>query len=63
MKRPEWVTCIRKGESKEGLCGRWLGFEFAFVDKEHAVANEARGGRLLLCEECRAVVLPSERKA
>ncbi len=51
--RSEYVTCIRKGSSKESICGRSLGFEFAFVDSEHARTNEANGGRLTLCEDCR----------
>lgn len=53
MKRPEYITCVRKGESKESLCDRYLGFEFAFVNMDHALANEAAGGRLVLCEDCR----------
>ncbi len=50
--RPEYVACIRKGDTKEGLCGRYLGFEFAFVDAVHAKANADAGGRLVLCEDC-----------
>jgi hypothetical protein len=52
--RPDYVTCIRKGNSTESLCGRSLFLEFAFVDREHARSNEAAGGRLVTCEDCRA---------
>lgn len=52
--RPDYVTCIRKGNSTESLCGRTLCFEFAFVDKNHARSNEAAGGRLVTCADCRA---------
>mgnify|MGYP003575271768 CR=1 FL=1 len=52
-RRPEHVVCIRKEKTKEGICGRYLGFEFAFVNMDHAKATEASDGRLVLCEDCR----------
>lgn len=53
--RPEYVTCILKVGTKEreSVCGRHLGFEFAFVSVAHAEAAETSGSRLVLCEDCR----------
>lgn len=57
--RPEFVKCIHGhglGSSKFALCGRFLGFEFYFVDAAHAFQERAREGRLLVCDKCAAVV-------
>lgn len=53
VKRPEYITCILKnGLPRMSLCGRQLGFEFAFVSVEHAKEHEVSGGRLVLCDDC-----------
>jgi hypothetical protein len=52
-KRPDYVNCAKKTRW-ETLCGRRPdAFEWLFENLEHALANEAKGGRLVLCEECR----------
>jgi hypothetical protein len=53
--RPEWVACIKApplGLWVFALCGRRLGWEFAYQDAEHARGDIEREGRLVLCEEC-----------
>lgn len=54
--RPEFVTCIVAPDTslriKVALCGRDLGFEFYFVNVDHALRERARRGRLLVCQWC-----------
>lgn len=51
--RPDYVKCAKK-ERWETICGRRPdAFEWLFEDMEHALANEANGGRLILCNDCR----------
>jgi len=51
--RPEWVTCVVV-QGRKTECGRRVCFEFTFVSWEHAEANEAAGGMLVTCPECKA---------
>jgi len=50
--------CVRNNEATEKngretcYCGRDVGFEFHFVNVEHAVRNNQEGGRLLICKKC-----------
>lgn len=53
LNRPDYITCIRNGDTKRSICGRYLGFDFAFVDMKHALATESSGSRLALCDDCR----------
>jgi len=51
--RPEYVKCAKK-ERWETVCGRRPdAFEWLFENMEHALANEANGGYLMLCNDCR----------
>jgi hypothetical protein len=56
--RPDFVTCVlaEKKGSREGLCGRVLGFDFAFVSQQHAESSEAAGSYIVLCEDCRNIM-------
>jgi hypothetical protein len=63
--RPDYVKCIRKGDSRESLCGRQIGLrEWVFRDMDH-VRDVGGSGFLLPCIHCiprlRLPVLPSER--
>lgn len=60
--RPEWIKCVQAGDGGrlgatcDTVCGRLrvFGGEFTFLNWDHADVNEARGGRLLTCEACKA---------
>ncbi len=49
--RPDWITCVNKGD-KISWCGLRLSGLFHFVDIEHAAFNGINQGRLLTCPEC-----------
>lgn len=59
--RPDWIKCIRHTHEEmktTSWCGRQLwGYEWAFVDIDHAVYNAMNSGRLLACKECVAKVV------
>lgn len=53
--RPEYVVCVLDPARKyHALCGRYVGFDFAFQSPEHATNTESSGSRLTVCPECRA---------
>lgn len=49
---PDWDGVSALG--RKSVCGRYVFYEFHFLDWEHADGNEERGGRLLTCEQCKA---------
>lgn len=55
--RPDYVHCVLVDHAgpRMGICGRELGFDFAFVSLEHAKNSETSGSRLVLCENCQKV--------
>jgi hypothetical protein len=59
--RPDHICCVVRDTSPHGTrtsyCKRVLPtFEWAFVSREHAEANEAREGRLVTCPECKTAL-------
>jgi hypothetical protein len=55
--RPHYIVCIASTNNKKvSWCGRYIGMEFAFVDKEHADNTINFGSRLLPCKECLKVM-------
>ena len=61
--RPEWVKCVLADVSEhhpsfgKTWCGQPRGLEFYFQNIDHAALNGQGKGRLVVCEECLAVIV------
>ena len=59
--RPDHICCVIRETSPYGArisyCKRALPtFEWAFIHREHAEANDRREGRLVTCPECKVAL-------
>jgi hypothetical protein len=56
--RPEFMACVRDPNRRGySLCGRWTPWEFMFADQQHVRNAETFGSRLVVCPECRRLLL------
>jgi hypothetical protein len=59
--RPDYVKCVQHthaDKKNQTWCGRSTDqFEWTFVNLDHAAYNALQGGRLVLCDNCRAAAI------
>ena len=62
MIRPEYLACIADGHADnagKSWCGRYIRFEFHFVNVDHAAISGRNENRLVACSECTAEIKKS----
>lgn len=56
MNREDYITCVDRN-LKQSWCNRSLLTEFAFESIDHAVNTRLNKSRLLVCPECKKIII------